>query len=350
MSEFFFKPLYTITDEILTLTADIASRADILTIQSGMTLNPLLRRSNQILSVHSSLAIENNSLSLEQVTAIIEGKRVLAPPQEICEVQNAFEAYNILLDFDPYDMENILAAHRIMMKDLVLRPGELRTGAVGVVRGQEIVHIAPPPADVSGMLADLTLWTKKAAVHPLIKSCVFHFQFEFIHPFPDGNGRMGRMWQTLLLYKWKQIFAWMPIESMIREYQEEYYAALMQSNDSGYMTAFIAYMLRIIWNSIKAYAVGGQNSDHATDQGSDYACGHVGAQAENEIPEAVKKTVEAVGNSSLPAAEIMERLGFKHKPGFRKNYLNPALELGLIERTIPDKPKSPYQKYRKAKK
>jgi len=220
MGDFLYKPKYSITDEILMLTANIAAKVDVLTVRSGMEQNPKLRRANRIRTIHSSLAIENNSLSLDQVTAILDGKRVLAPPQDICEVQNAFQVYNRLLEFDPYDIMDLLSAHQILMKDLVKTPGLFRSGNVGVVRGRDVVHIAPPPDNVSGLMADLLHWAEGAAVHPLVKSCVFHYEFEFIHPFSDGNGRMGRMWQTLLLYKWKGIFAWLPVETIVYDVQD----------------------------------------------------------------------------------------------------------------------------------
>ncbi len=327
MSDFLYKPNYTITDEILNLVALIAARVDVLTIQSGMEQNPKLRRANRIRSIHSSLAIENNSLSLEQVTAVIDGKRVIAPPQDICEVENAFQAYNRLLEFDPYDVMDLQTAHQILMKDLVKESGQYRSGNIGVVRGQEVVHIAPPADNVSGLMADLIHWTKDATVHPLVKSCVFHYEFEIIHPFSDGNGRMGRMWQTLLLYQWKEIFAWLPVETMIYERQQEYYASLGASNDTGDCTGFICFMLRAIWNTLETYAI----SDQATDQESDQ----------------VKRLMDVLGSRTLSAVELMDLLGLKHRPTFRKNYLRPALEAGLLEMTLPQTPNASGQKYRR---
>jgi Fic family protein len=327
VNEFLYKPTYTITDEILTLVANIAARVDVLTIQSGMEQNPKLRRANRILSIHSSLAIENNSLSLEQVSAIIDGKRVLAPPQDICEVENAFAAYNKMLDFDPYDVMDLLTAHQILMKDLVKEPGQFRRGKVGVFRGKEAVHIAPPADNISGLMADLILWTKGAAVHPLIKSCVFHYEFEIIHPFADGNGRMGRMWQTLLLHKWKEIFAWLPVETIVRERQQEYYAALGSSNDVGDCTEFIAFMLRAIWDTLETYAAADQDSDQQSDQ--------------------VKRLLDVLGAKTLSAAELMALLELKHRPTFRKNYLHPALKADFIEMTFPETPNARGQKYRR---
>ena len=254
MNGFLYKPKYTITDIILTLAANIAAKVDVLTVQSGIGQNLKLRRANRIRTIHSSLAIENNSLSLGQVTAILDGKRVLAPPQDICEVQNAFQVYARLLEFNPYDVMDLLTAHQILMNELVREPGQFRSGNIGVVRGNEVVHIAPPPDNVSGLIADLLRWTEGAEVHPLIKSCVFHYEFEFIHPFSDGNGRMGRMWQTLLLHKWKEILAWIPVETIIYSRQSEYYSALGSSNDANDCSGFVQFMLQAIWDSLEEYS------------------------------------------------------------------------------------------------
>lgn len=329
MSEFLYKPRYTITDEIVNLVAQIAARVDVLTIQSGMEQNPKLRRANRIRTIHSSLAIENNSLSLEQVTAIMDGRRVIAPPQDICEVENAFQVYSRLLKFDPYDVMDLLTAHQILMEDLVKEPGQYRSGNVGVAGGNKLVHIAPPADNVSGLMADLLRWTQGAAVHPLIKSCVFHYEFEIIHPFADGNGRMGRLWQTLLLSRWKEIFAWLPVETMVYERQQEYYVVLGRSNDNDDCTDFISFMLRAIWDTLNIYTYTDQDNDQVSDQ--------------------VKCLLNAVGSRTLSALELMNRLGLKHRPTFRKNYLNPAIDAGLIEMTLPQTPNARGQKYRRKK-
>ncbi|MDR1588740.1 MAG: Fic family protein [Oscillospiraceae bacterium] len=325
MSEFLYKPKYTLTDEIVTLVADIAAKAESLTIQGGMEQNPKLRRTNLVKSIQSSLAIENNTLTIEQVTALLDGKRVLAPPQDILEAQNAIQAYARLLDWNPYDIDDLQTAHGILMKGLVTEAGRFRSGFVGIARGKEIIHIAPPADDVSGLMADLFHWVEGAKVHPLIKSCVFHYEFEFVHPFQDGNGRMGRMWQTLLLAQWKQIFAWLPVESIVRDRQQEYYAALSHSNDDMDSTEFVAFMLIALNDTIDGYT--DQDSDQVTDQ--------------------VNRLLDIIGTSALSAAELMSLLDLKHRPTFRQNYLHPALDAGLIEMTLPDAPNSRNQRYRR---
>jgi Fic family protein len=327
LGELLYKPNYAATDEIIDLIAQIAARIDVLTIQSGMEQNPKLRRLNRLRSIHSSLAIENNTLSLEQVTALFDGKNVLAPPQDICEAKNAFEVYDRLFEFDPYDYLDLLAAHKILMKDLVQVPGSYRSGSIAVVRGNEVVHVAPPAENVSGLMADLLKWTKETTAHPLIKSCVFHYEFEIIHPFPDGNGRMGRMWQTLLLYQWKEIFAWIPVETIVYERQQEYYAAIGSSNDADDCTEFLQFMLQAIWDTLETYSVSDQDADQVSDQ--------------------VKRLINVLDGKTLSALELMVLLDLKHRPTFRKNYLHPALEAGLIEMTIPQIPNSRGQKYRR---
>ena len=329
MNEFLYKPKYTLTDEIVTLVADIAAKAEALTIHSGMGQNIKLRRINRVKSIQSSLAIENNTLTVEQVTALIDGKRVLAPPQDVLEAQNAIQAYNNLLDWNPYDIDNMLTAHGMLMKGLITEAGQFRSGFVGIARGKDIIHIAPPAVDVSGLMADLFLWVKEAAVHPLVKSCIFPYEFEFVHPFQDGNGRMGRMWQSLLLSRWKQIFAWLPVESIVRDRQQEYYAALTNSNEAMDSTEFIMFMLNAIKDTTDGYT--DQDSDQVTDQ----------------VTDQVKRMLDVLGISTLSAAELMSLLDLKHRPTFRQNYLRPALEAGLIEMTLPDVPNSRNQCYKR---
>ncbi|MDR3543167.1 MAG: Fic family protein, partial [Desulfosporosinus sp.] len=199
MSEKPYVPPYSVTDAIIHLVAEISELVGVVTVKSETAVNPHLRRDNQIRTIHSSLAIENNSLSLEQMTDIINGKRVLGSPNEIREVKNAFDAYSLTLTFDPFSIEDLLKSHKILMAELTNEAGRFRFGGVGVFAGEKLVHMAPPADIIPKLISDLIHWVKTTDTHPLIKSCVFHYEFEFIHPFADGNGRMGRMWQTLLL-------------------------------------------------------------------------------------------------------------------------------------------------------
>jgi len=201
-----YKPPFTITEKTVNLVASIMERVTRISINEIEAINPKLRRNNRIKTIQASLAIENNSLSVDQVTAIIDGKRVLGPGEDIQEVKNAYQAYEMLLELDPYSSKSLLRAHEILMRDLTKDAGCFRVGGVGVFAGEQLVHMAPPAYLVPEQIQQLISWIRTSEVHPLIKSCVFHYEFEFIHPFADGNGRMGRMWQTLILYKWKKIF------------------------------------------------------------------------------------------------------------------------------------------------
>ena len=192
-----------------------------------------LRRESRIRSIYSSLAIEQNTLTLEQVSDVIGGKRVLGPPQDIREVKNAYEVYERMSALDPYNVKNLLLAHRIMMDGLVKE-----------------AHAGTPANYVPELISQLFTWMKQSKMHPLVKSCIFHYEFEFIHPFADGNGRMGRLWQSLILQKWRPFFAWLPIETLIHENQDGYYEALNASNAGGESTAFVTFMLRIIRDAL----------------------------------------------------------------------------------------------------
>lgn len=259
-------PPFTITDEITSMVADIAEMVGHLAAAASQLPAPHLRKENRIKTIQSSLAIENNSLSIEQVTAILEGKRVLGAPNEIQEVKNAIEAYELLLELNPYQEKDLLRAHKLMMTDLLRENGRYRQGDVGVFDGQKCIHLAPPAQRVPLLMADLLNWVKKAKVHPLIKSCVFHYEFEFIHPFADGNGRMGRMWQTLILMQWNSIFAWIPVETIVKEHQQEYYAAIAQSDHDANSTPFIAFMLRCLKEALVEMEDSNQKSNRKSNQ------------------------------------------------------------------------------------
>ena len=221
-----YSPPFHMTDEITGLVIQIGELVGAVSVDAGLSPDPRLRRESRIRTIYSSLAIEQNTLSLDQVTDVIDGKRVLGPPKDIREVKNAYEAYERMELFDPCSMDDLLAAHRLMMRDLVTEAGRFRAGNVGVFREGQLIHAGTPAAYVPEVMAQLFAWLRESGLHPLIKSCVFHYEFEFIHPFADGNGRTGRFWQSLILQRWKPIFAWLPVETLIRERQEDYYAAL----------------------------------------------------------------------------------------------------------------------------
>lgn len=320
-------PPYEITDEMLELVSEIMENLGKLSGVNELEKLPRLRRVSRIKSIHSSLAIENNTLSIEQVTDVINGKRVLAPQKDIEEVHNAFNAYEKLSEINPYSIDDLLKIHGIMMNDLVKEAGMLRSGQVGVYNQDgNVVHLAPPADFVPQQLGQLFDWVKNSNANMLIKSSVFHYEFEFIHPFNDGNGRTGRLWQTALLASWKPIFAWIPIESIIKDNQEDYYNAITLSTSQGKSNIFIEFMLDVINKAIK---------DIITDTRNHY--NHIN----NQITE-LMKVIESYPQS---ATELMQKLNLKSRVGFRKNYLQPALDAGLIGMTEPDKPTSKNQKY-----
>ena len=236
-----YNPQFHITDKILNLVAEISEQVGRITVMQPETLNLHLRRENRIRTIHSSLAIEQNSLSLEQVTAIIEGKRVLGNPNEIKEVQNAYDAYELLLTLNPLSINDLLKAHQLMMNGLVKENGKFRSGGVGVFAGEKFL-----PQQIQ----DLFTWYQESEMHPLIKSSIFHYEFEFIHPFQDGNGRLGRMWHSLLLGKWKELFYWLPVEELIQSRQNEYYETLGRADKEADSFCFVELMLEMICCSL----------------------------------------------------------------------------------------------------
>ena len=245
------KPPFEITNAMIDHVAEIAELVGRLTSTNQLSTNPTLRRTNRIRTIHGSLAIEQNTLTLEQVTAVLNGKQVLASPKDIAEVKNAYEIYERLDELDPYSVDDLMTAHGIMTRGLVDESGMFRTRPVGVVDQEgHVLHFGTLPQYVPDLVMELLDWVKSSDVHMLIRSCVFHYEFELIHPFADGNGRVGRLWHTLLLSKWNPAFAWLPVESIIHDRQEEYYAAINASNDAGESTVFIEFMLSAIKASL----------------------------------------------------------------------------------------------------
>jgi Fic family protein len=288
--------------------------------------SPQLRRENRIRTIHASLAIENNTLSLEQVTDIIDGKPVIAPPRDIQEVRGAVAVYEKLETWVPHSMKDLLAAHALLMHDLVNNPGKFRAGGVGIFQGSKVVHMAPPADLVYGHLEKLFQWLENTDEHPLIANCVFHYEFEFIHPFDDGNGRMGRLWQTLILSKWKPVLAYMPVETIVRNRQDAYYASLGQADAQGEATVFIEFMIQALHDALAEFSVIDQVNIQVNDQ--------------------VRRLLTALTHGERSAIELMQTLGLRHAPSFRKSYLVSALDAGLIGRTQPDSPRSPTQRYK----
>lgn len=249
-------PPFDITNKMLSDIVAIGELVGRVSVDDRLPLNPMLRRQNRIRTVFSSLAIEQNSLSIEQVTAVLSGKHVIAPPKDIAEIKNAYEIYEHMDSLDPYSVDALLAAHEVMTRGVVEESGQFRSKTVGVVDGKgNVLHLGTLPQYVPQLVSELLEWVKSCDVHMIIKSCVFHYEFELIHPFADGNGRMGRLWHTLLLSKWNPLFAWLPVESIIHDNQAEYYEAINISNDAGKSNAFIEFMLDVIIKALSEASV-----------------------------------------------------------------------------------------------
>ncbi|MGE9310921.1 Fic family protein [Niabella sp. CJ426] len=244
------KPPYEITSSILALITAIAQKIGAVNASLLVKQDPKLRKQNRIRTIHSSLSIEGNTLSEEQITAIIENKRVVGPEKDIKEVLNALDVYKGIRLFKHYSAKDFLKAHQMLMQGLVADPGKYRTKGVGIVKGSKLAHLAPPSQNVGHLMKDLFVYLKDPSELTLIKSCVFHYEMEFIHPFMDGNGRMGRLWQTLILMSEYPLFEFLPFETLISKNQTAYYKALSNSDKEGKSTRFIEFMLDIINQSL----------------------------------------------------------------------------------------------------
>lgn len=317
-----YEPPFTLTNKIVNLVAGIGEEIGRFQFRDKLIPNPRLRRENRIKTIHSSLAIENNTLDIEQVTAIVNGKRVLGKPAEIQEVKNAFEAYEQILDFDPYSIEDLLRAHGLMMNSLVSEAGRFRSGSVGVFNGSKLIHMAPPAEFVREHIENLLKWVEQSDLHMLVKSCIFHYEFEFIHPFRDGNGRMGRMWQTLLLATYHSVFVYLPIETLIKERQQEYYRRLAEADAKANSSGFVEFLLQVIYDTL-------------TDV------------KEERLPEKVEKLMRVIDFEPQSAKELMAKLGITRNQTLRESYLQPALKRGLIAMTDAEHPNNRNQKYYK---
>ncbi len=326
------QPPFSINNEIISLISEVSELIGRLSVTSLLDRNPTLRRRNRIRTVYSSLAIEQNVLSVEQVTAVLNGKTVIAPPRDIQEVKNAFEIYDKLDKLDPYSVNDLLLAHGIMTKELVEESGIFRTHSVGVVSSKtnEIIHMGTLPSYVPELVEQLLEWTKKSNVHPLIKSCVFHYEFELIHPFADGNGRIGRLWHTLILSKWNSMFAWLPVESMIHNRQDEYYKVINYCNNLCESTEFIVFMLETIKSTLEEAVL----LTCSTEQEKE--------QAAEQVDFDKILTFCSVPRSR---SEIQNFCGIEGRKKFNNSILRPLIQSERLVMTIPDKPNSRNQKY-----
>lgn len=327
-----FNVSFTITNEMLNYISSIMEKLGKLNNHINLNKMPILRKNNTIKSIHSSLAIEANSLSLNQVKDVIDGKLVFGPQKEIQEIKNSYKTYEMIKEFNPYSLRDLKKAHEMMMHLIIEDNGKFRIDDEGVFDEHgNCIHVCPSPDQVKILMNSLFNWMKenKNKIHPLILSSVFHYEFVFIHPFSDGNGRISRLWQNVILSKWKDIFEYIPIESQLLKYQNDYYDVIDKCNKNGDSTLFIEFMLNMFDEIL-----------------SDFINNATTALTEEAIN--INKLLSVLEvNVPMTANEIMDKLGIKSKETLRKTYLDPAIKEGLVKQTIPDKPTSRRQMYYK---
>lgn len=314
---------------MLELVSEISEKVGKIGSYKDLESKPHLRRNNRIRSIHSSLKIEANSLSLSEVRDVINGHVVLGDQKEIQEVKNAYAAYEQITTINPSSVKDLKRIHKILTHLTVNESGTFRKGEEGVFSGDKCIFVAPPPHMINSLIKDLLGWVKESegVVHPLILSAVFHYEFVFIHPFSDGNGRMARLWHTVILYRWRKSFEYIPLESQIEKYQSEYYDAIAKCHTEGNSNIFIEFILEMICRVLDDVLIQISKSN-------------------SDISEYVKRML-SVMDYDVPYTSnaIMEALGLKSKETLRKNYINPAIKLGAIRMTIPNKPNSRNQRY-----
>ena len=310
-------PPFKITNDILNLVYEIGELVGKISAEKEFEKNLTLRKENRIKTIYSSLAIEQNTLTLEQVTDVINGKRVLAPLKDIKEVQNAYEIYERLEELNENSMKDLLLAHKIMTSELIKESGRFRSKNAGVYQGEKLIHMGTLPEYIPELINNLFLWLKNSKEHPLIKAAVFHYEFEFIHPFQDGNGRIGRLWHSLILSKWKKFFAWLPIESLVQKYQKEYYIVINNSNKDGESTEFILFMLEIIKETLIELVEKQKMTDKVIDKMTD------------KNKERVKLLMKYLGqNDSISNKEAQSLLGISEATARR--FLNSLVKENLL--------------------
>jgi Fic family protein len=317
-----YEPPFTVTPAIIRLIADISESLGRVSVLSEQENALRLRRINRIRTIQGSLAIEGNTLSEEQITAILEGRRVIAPPREVQEARNAIAAYDQLPHWQAAREQHLLQAHGVLMKGLIDDAGHYRQGCVGVMSGADVIHMAPPANRVPVLMAQLLDWLVNTDQHPLIASSIFHYEFEFIHPFADGNGRMGRLWQTLILSQWNPLFAHIPVESLVHEHQSDYYQSINASTAQADSAPFITFMLTMMRDAVAAAA----------------------PQVSHQVSPQVMALLHAL-HGAMSRDQLQAALGLRDRKSFRLRYLLPALSAGLITMTLPDKPNSRLQQY-----
>ena len=325
-------PPFEISNEMLKKVSDIMEKIGKLDSFTNLDKTPYLRKQTKINSVHSSVAIENNPLSLEQVKDVINGKLVIGKQKDIQEVKNAYKAYEMLKDINPYSIEDLKKVHGVMTFLVEEVSGEFRTTSEGVFDDNgNCIFVCPPGDRVNSLMNDLFEWLNenKDTIHPLILSSIFHYEFVFIHPFTNGNGRTVRLWQNSILYRWKDIFEYLPIESKIHKYQDEYYNSIALCHKNANSNVFIEFMLKMI------------------DETLDEAISTSHLPITNETININKLLDVMESGKPMTATEIMEKLGIKSKETLRGQYLDPAIKQGLVSLTIPDKPTSKNQMYYK---
>lgn len=325
-------PPFEISNEMLKKVSDIMEKIGKLDSFTNLDKTPYLRKQTKINSVHSSVAIENNPLSLEQVKDVIDGKLVIGEQKDIQEVKNAYKAYEMLKDINPYSIDDLKKVHRVMTFLVEEVSGEFRTTSEGVFDDNgNCIFVCPPGDRVNSLMNDLFEWLNenKDTIHPLILSSIFHYEFVFIYPFTNGNGRTVRLWQNSILYKWKDIFEYLPIESKIHKYQDEYYNSIALCHKNANSNVFIEFMLKMI------------------DETLDEAISTSHLPLTNETININKLLDVMESGKPMTATEIMEKLGIKSKETLRGQYLDPAIKQGLVSLTIPDKPTSKNQMYYK---
>ncbi|MDD3001672.1 MAG: Fic family protein [Candidatus Riflebacteria bacterium] len=329
------KPPYTITEKSADYLAKIIEIVTRLELGTDFKKNIRLHRENRVRTIHSSLAIEGNELSLDEVTAVIDGKKIVGRQADIREVKNAYRAYDKIMFFDPYSVNDFLRAHKLMTEGLLAEAGKFRSKNVGVFDDSILIHLGARPQYVPQLVAELFAWAKSSELHPVLKSAILHYEIETIHPFADGNGRIGRLWQTLVLAKWNSVFAWLPMEAVIYRDRADYYSAIeasRDSNDSGVFIEFtLSALLQTIINQMK-------HQDEHQDEHQD--------KRFVELSDIQIAVLKALIEKPLSRKDIFERIKMSYDSRAYKRIAEPLLNGGLIEMTLPEKPTSRHQQYR----